>query len=324
MKVFVFVFALLGVLLASANHNDPAYWRMVRKGVEAKIVLTVVDDLGSPVPDAAVHAIFSKTTDLDPFDGKTDVHGKCEFQHLTNGNSLEFFVAKDGYYESRIKFSLIKMGSEHRIDNERWQPWPMCKRIVLRKIRSPVKLQRISKTLNSTVTNCWIGVDMKIGDFIAPYGAGKYSDFELQIHWDGMDFLKSKLCVANIRFPQPFAGGYFATKVQESSFPHVYAADTNLITVQEFCVQTRLGEFYSSHRPFPPESTFVTRTRCEVDSYGRLKNSNYGCVRQLDVSPGDVGVNGVVVYLYSIFNPTPNDTNLEPKSERAVEKGCLR
>ena len=41
MKTFVLVFTLLGTLLVSANHKDPVYWRMVRKGVEAKIVLTV-------------------------------------------------------------------------------------------------------------------------------------------------------------------------------------------------------------------------------------------------------------------------------------------
>ena len=111
MKTFVLVFTLLCALLVSANHKDPAYWRMVRKGVDAKVVLTVVDDLGSPVPDAAVHAIFSRTNDLDPLDGKTDARGKCAFQHLTNGNRLEFFISKDGYYGSQIRFTLGRLES---------------------------------------------------------------------------------------------------------------------------------------------------------------------------------------------------------------------
>ena len=313
MKTYVMLCGLIFTVLLWGDTKDPSFWRMVRNGVDGKFVLTVADDLGKPVPDAHVHVEFSEVRGLNVVDSRTDSEGKCTLRQRTSGNKITIFISKDGYYDSRMDFSLIKIGNVHEIRDGRWQPWPIEKKIELRKKRSPVRLQIQSKILYCAKTNHWIGVDLEIGDLVAPYGSGGCSDFELLIQWDGLDFLRSKVCFADIRFTQPFSGGYFTPRVQESMFPHAYGADKNQIGVQKFRVQNRKGDFQSTHKPFPLDVNFVTRTRCEVDNDGRLKNANYGSIRQLDVSPGDVGSNSVVVYIHKVFNPTPNDTNLEPK-----------
>ena len=310
MKTFVLVFTLLCALLVSANHKDPAYWRMVRKGVEAKIVLTVVDDLGSPVPDAAVHAIFSRTNDLDPLDGKTDVHGKCEFQHLTNGNRLEFFISKDGYYGSQIQFSLIKMGAEHKIEKDQWQPCPIDKRISLRRKLKPLLIKH-GTLLDVPKTNTWIGVDLEKSALVSPYGNGTVTDFEVYVAWDCLTPPKSQFCRADFRFTEQMSGGYFAKGVIESEYPYSYAARRYFRPLKSISIINRNGGPHIGQKLFQEDEEFIIRTRCILDENGKVKAANYGAVRVLRVSPGWEGK--ATLRLGYVFNPTPNDTNLEPK-----------
>ena len=311
MKKCVWLFALWGATLALANHNDPAYWRMVRKGVEAKIVLTVVDDLGSPVPDAAVHAIFSRTNDLEPFDGKTDAQGKCEFQHLTNGDRLEFFISKDGYYGSQIQFTLIKMGAEHKIENGRWQPWPLDSKLVLRRKRIPSSQLR-EGWLNVPATNVWIGIDMENLAFVKPYGNGKVADFEFRANWDGLPPPLSKYCDAELRFVTPLSGGYYSECVKESHYPLSYAVKGTDFSVKHVKIVDRDGGPHKGKAPFRDNAELITRTRCVLDENGNLVSSVFGSVFDFRVGPSFKG--SPILFLGLIFNPIPNDTNLEPKN----------
>ena len=62
---------------------------------------------------------------------------------------------------------------------------------------------------------------------------------------------------------------------------------------------------------FGKDAVLVTRTRCVLDENGNLKSANYGFIRFLSV---DAGWDGKpTMQLACIFNPTPNDTNLESR-----------
>lgn len=55
----------------------------------------------------------------------------------------------------------------------------------------------------------------------------------------------------------------------------------------------------------------MTRTRTIVDENGEIKAANYGCIRRFEVGPSRRGV--ALLRMSYVFNPTPNDVNLEPK-----------
>lgn len=312
-KVVYLLLVTITPMYVGAYKRDSNYLKAEQHGALTRIILHVRDDFGVPVENADVKVLMGMMLKVKSYyiSGVTDSKGLFVIEGVTKGNEIIISVSKSGYYSSKKKLCYIEMGKEHDANGSRWLPWPLDEEIEVRKIRNPVRLKKNEKTFHLSRTNQWIGVDMEVGDFIAPHGSGRCSDFEMMICWDGLDFLKSKVCFADIRFEKAFTGGYFVPKVQESTFPHVYVADTNLITVQKFRIQNRNGDFYTTHNPFSPDMTFVMRSRCVIDETGCLKNANYGCLRELNVTPGDVGSKEAIVYFYSVFNPIPNDTNLE-------------
>lgn len=309
--VMSFVLGMVSLSLFSARLSAD-YIRNAANGADVKIYLMIKDDQGCSVEDAAIRASFSRGGRKAVVTATTDGNGLCTLEHRTCGNAIEISVCKEGYYKSKKTICLIKMNEEHDIKDGKWQPWPIPVALELRKIRNPISLNGCVRILPLQKTNEWIGVDMKVGDFVSPLGTGTVSDFEMCVQWDGLPDLTSVLCLADVRFPLPFTGGYFLPKVNDSMFPYPYFADTNVTYTSTFKVQNRNGEFYSTHRPFNKNAVFVTRTRCVLDEKGDLKSANYGCLRRVDVSPGSDG-KSVCVVLNTIFNSVSDDVNLEPK-----------
>lgn len=281
-------------------------------GAETQVLLHVRDDQDAPVADADVLVRMGMTFAEKSYDikGVTDANGDFAIEGITTGNEIGISLVKTGYYDSHCQLCYADMRAPHDVKDGKWQPYPMERTVTLRKIRNPVALCRCVKTLTLHATNQWVGVDMKIGDFVKPNGTGEVADFHVLAQWDGLIDLKSELCVADIKFADPLSGGYFVGKCLESEYPYAYFAVSNADYQSNLYVQNRKGEFYSTHKPFNKLAIFVTRSRCRVDENGVLKSANYGCVRRFDVTPGDWG-NGVNVIIDAIFNPVPNDTNLE-------------
>ena len=69
-------------------------------GAEAKICLKICDDMGLPVSNASVRTYFDMLPVPHSVYGKTDTNGVCVVKGKTNGNKIEFFVGKEGYYGS--------------------------------------------------------------------------------------------------------------------------------------------------------------------------------------------------------------------------------
>ena len=315
---FLQVIAAIAVVAMSAFalRKDPAYLDARRSGALARMQIHIVDDLGRDVPDAEVNVFMGMNFRPKGYylKGVTDTNGIYVAEGKTCGDEVVIDVAKRGHYSSVKKLCFAEMGAEHEVKDGKWLPYGAAEVIRLRSIQKPVPLRKLGFGMGKDVpgTNKWVGVDMALGDFVKPYGKGDVSDFEVMVEWDGRPPADSNYCAVNIRFMGQLSGGYYATKVMESEYPYVYQADNgNAYNTREFKVVGRGMIRQDKQVPFGKDAILVTRTRCVLDENGSLKSANYGFIRFLSV---DAGWDGKpTMQLACIFNPTPNDTNLEAK-----------
>ena len=257
--------------------------------------------------------------------GKTDVNGIYIAKETTNGNSIEFFIGKDGYYGVHKKITLIEMRAEHDVKDGKWLPYGVTEELLLRRIHNPVALHSFGFGAGRAVpaTNIWIGVDMACGDFIKPYGKGECADFEVMAEWDGRPPVNCDYCVANMRFVEPLSGGYYAPIVRESEYPYVYSANENdNYDVRHVKVVGRGKARKDEAYQLGNSAVLVTRTRCVLDAKGNLKAACYGFVRIFDADASWEGK--PTMRLAFVFNPTPNDTNLEDEEIAKQSRHFIR
>jgi len=300
-------------LVGLAYKSDPAYNKARRSGAMAQMKLLISNDMGIPVPNASVHVLMGmnfreRSYDID---GKSDTNGLYVVEGKTTGNEIEIEVTKDGYYKSSQKICFIKMGSEHEVKNGRWQPWGMSIPVTLREIRDPVQLVVQKELYKIPSTNTLAGFDMALKDWVFPNGKGKHADFEVFLTWDGKPLYYTQHTQLDVRFPEKYAGYYVFDNIKGSRFGGPYMADTNHTFQTEFrCISSFVnGE--PSFRGLDIGRSLIVRSRCIVDNKGRLVTANYSTIKNITVEAGWAGEVKMMIRYY--FNPTPNDTNLEPK-----------
>ncbi len=291
------------------------------KGADARVEFRVVDDEGHPVCGASVNAFFDMT---DRSKGRrvivqTDTNGVCVAEAKTMG-VIEVDVSREGFYRSGDLISFINMGHEHEVKNGKWQPWGMVKKITLLPVKNPqARIADTPKWMWTKEINKWIGFDLVRYDYVKPYGNGDYADIEVFFEWDGALGPKDYQGMAlKIRFLDKYAGGYYADKTPGSEYVGVYQADTHGDYKTEFTYSERVSSrnkrgYASSYERhfFDPSKVLVARSRCKLNEDGTLKTAQYFQLYGIKFS-GD-NKRGAALLCLSIFNPTPNDTNLEPK-----------
>ena len=314
MKKAVVAAVLIGVATSAiALRKNQAYLDARRSGALAKIQIHVVDDLGRDVPEAKVSVFLGMN--FRPkghwLNGETGTNGIYVVEGKTCGDEIVVDVAKQGYYASAKKLCFAQMGAEHDVKDGRWQPFDGIETITLRRIVRPVDLIAFDKLIDVSQTNVWLGFDMEKMDFVKPIGNGSTVDFEVKAEWDGLPAWKSKNCRAEIRFLGDSTGGCYAKNVPESSLPYICSAQPDSSYLERLVLLVdRNGDPHTTKIPFPKDAALVTRTRCIMEK-GKIKSANYGCIRRLEIGPSRRGV--ALLRLTYVFNPTPNDTNLEPK-----------
>ena len=290
-------------------------------GAEARVEFQVVDDIGKPVPNAKVNVFFDM---MDRSKGRritgdTDTNGVFVAEAKTGG-MLEIEVSREGYYRSADLISFIDMGHEHEVNNGKWQPWGMVREITLLPVKNPTA--RIAATPDWKWTkeiNKRIGFDLVKYDFVKPFGAGENSDMEVMFEWDGAWRQREYNGIAlNIRFPVKFAGWYYAGKTLGSEYIGIYQANTNgdykaNFTYSEWVSSRNKKGYAASYERhlFDDSKVLVVRSRCTLNDDGTLKTAHYFQLHGIKFS-GD-SKKGAALKFLSIYNPTPNDTNLEPK-----------
>jgi len=310
----VILMLVVGLMGASAHsfppkRTDKGYVDAISKGADTWIELSVVDDEGVPVEGAEVKAIFSFRGGFRHVQCETGSDGNASIHGKTTGDEIVFMIGKHGYYGSQIKTSYLRFGENRPVEDGKWQPWGESRKVILRKIKNPVGLRQSDLSLMVPDTNAWFGVDLECGDWVKPHGKGVVVDCEVRVTWDGCSPYRCKLCKTDIRFTGPFSGAYDVKNVEESNMPFPYEAQTNVVYCQIFEYYDR-KDGRKLRESLRPNFSRVARVRCVVSESGELLKANYCGLRCIEASPGD---GKAILGLTSVFNPTPNDTNLEAK-----------
>ena len=313
-KLFIVVLLTTITVSSFALKKSSAYREARKSGAIARILIHIVDDLGHEVPNAEVTVFMGMNFRSHGYylKGVTNTNGTYVAEGKTCGDEIVIDVTKHGHYTSTKRLCFAEMGAEHDVEHGRWLPLGKEEKIILKRIASPVNLIMFDKLIDVSQTNMWLGFDMGKMDFIKPFGVGVRPDFEMKVEWDGLPAWDSKHCCAEIHFSESKTGSYRIENVIESRFPYPYAAAVgSLFDKKSIRIVDRNGDPHTTKVPFPKDVSFVTRTRSVVDEQGEIKMANYGCIKRFDVGPSRRGV--ALIHLSYVFNPTPNDTNLEPK-----------
>ena len=303
--------------VAFARKLAPEVEHAIAYGAEAKLCLKVRDDMGLPVSNASVRTYLDMLPVPHSVYGKTDTNGVCVVKGKTNGNKIEFFVGKEGYYGSSKEIIFIKKGEEHDVKDGRWQPYGAIETIELRRIRNPVNLAvaYMREFNNTEVINAWIGFDLEKRDFVQPHGKGEKVDFEVFFDWDGKWLPDYTGMGKKIRFTDKFSGYYQCAVNAVSEFKGPYSAlpDATYQQYADFFERVIIdpnayGRQYE-RKSFDKNSCWVVRSRCEVDAEGNLVSAHYSVINDIAFGCDKGGV--ACICVIGAFNPIPNDTNLE-------------
>jgi hypothetical protein len=313
-KYLVFIMTTLTVVISVFAHKkDPEYLKARRNGGELRMVVSAVDDDGNAVSNAFVKVLMGMNFREKAYfiSGITDAKGQFAIEGTTTGNEIEISVTKDGYYNASKKLCLIKMRSEYEVRNGKWQPWGMVVELPMRKVVNPVKLLALHDGIQIPATNIWIGFDMKKKDWVVNGRGGEIPDFEVMVQWDGRPMMTLEFAQMDIRFVGKGAGFYFTDKTIGSAFTGVYNANMNNTFQTEFTCRAMRKDGVFSDSGVPKGKLMVVRSRCKLDDKGNILEANYSTIRTLFIEGGGNGKAQAIVNYQ--FNPTPNDTNLEPK-----------
>lgn len=305
----------LGFIDPDAPKKDPEWTRALKYGAKAKIELYVVDDDGNPVPNAKVDVQMGMIEKSYHIKGQTDTNGVFVAKGKTKGNSIDIYVEKDGYYNTLKRLCFIELGKERQVKNGKWQPYGEQLTVILRKKKNQIPLitnffdsdYKYSETLNE-----WIGFDLKENDYVEPHGKGKIADFEVFLEWDGKwrqgEFSGMRM---KIRFVEPYSGFYVCKSNMNSSFGWSYLAEPAKISLKyvEYYKKV-LADGEIERNLFDKKTYWVIRSRCIVNEKGELISANYSSIFSLEFSRSQNQAMGI--HLLRIFNPTPNEINLEP------------
>ena len=248
-----------------------------------KFTVVVENEEGKPLSGINVGVGFEKNTgwgtNSSGQQGVTDDDGRLTFSGQSNGH-ITYGGSKDGYYPSYYDYDFKDLGTFG------WEPWNPELKIVMRKIENPVPMYAryagMEREIKVPVLNEDIGFDLIEGDWVAPYGKGKVSDFVFnleKIYVNGKSF-SSKLAlkfsnindgIVNVK--DDFANGS-TFKLPRYAFDEGYESSIN------FSLSRRGGRIDKNYRHnidayiFRVRSTFGEKDKQEIKGlYGKLRGA---------------------------------------------------
>lgn len=307
------------ILSAMSKDKSRGYGELY--GAKAKECFYVVDQDGNPVEEARIRGAFwtgGGMNDYVPVDGLTNTNG----EYVAEGKSrykLRYTVSKDGYYSTNGEVVYVNTQSVPAVKDGKWQPYGTRRSILLRRQQTSKQLCVLSEDIKDKkwlhpgewfipFENKWLGFDLELFDWVAPYGKGRCNDMLLRFRSDIKRRLSDYRYDMDVSFTNnPYAGVYRMRKIDGSEFQWVYKADTNAVfeSTQSFYFERHPGKRTVDCK-LSDVSYLVFRTRTKLDEEGNLISAHYGVIS------GGWGFGSKVMgFSDACFNPVPNDTNIE-------------
>lgn len=270
-----------------------------------KLTVCVVDDLGRGVPAADVNAGYFGSREGGR--GLTDTNGVFRFAGKAVA-SLNCTVKKAGFYQT---------------GGELWSgpssagmvPPVNAYTVVLKRIVHPVPMLERKLSLEFPALDRPVGLDLAVGDWIAPNGKGLVADLWVRGHRDLQDarnwefrcqwqFANDNGVVAH-RHP-----GSSSLAIASRLIPPLEAPMTGFTNQYEFFKWYHAGR--GSERSASVDDHLLFQVRCQKDDSGRLLSRNVGWIK------GGMSLEGretetMWIRFDYYYNPDPHSRSLEPE-----------
>ena len=280
-----------------------------RNGALGRYVYRVVDDGGIPVSNASAHVWFrsyGRPQDKADWVVQTDTNGMFVAEHRFN-EQFSVGLDKEGYYHTHVEINYLSM-TELPVKDGKWQPYGETRTVVLKKIKNPISIGEFGRcSMPIPVYDEWVGFDFEKRMWTPPYGDGRFADVLLRFGKSLVDRQTDFKMTMDVSFTNNLHAGCYQLKYEKfSERKNVYHADGSAVYTSEMnYVQERHPGSPRNDNRIGWDSYLVFRTRTRVDEDGKLVSAHYGIIG------GCWSFYGTMLSGGYLFNPTPNDTNLE-------------
>ena len=321
-----------------------------------RLYVKVVDDEGNPVTNAIVkvgfstsHVLFgggnSRRSKSGRAEGRTDKEGAAVVKFNCQSSDFGWHVEADGYYRSEFhkehfkgedviippSFGFVKL-HEHEKRRD----------IILYRKKDPQPMYAYSRQMvvESPIANGRYGFDLQFFDWLPPLGRGKTADFYYVRERKDIERIRSLISqndeyrirvfrsdepntpqlgevVGRIEFEKG-CGAYVCKQTGNENFPTTHRADlsANYYSSLPIRICENNGKLWLMEGPVVAKDEYmVIRSRVKYDELGNVISANYSKI------VGPAVFSGGVNFTELVFNPRPNDTNLEFDPNRNLYQG---
>ena len=310
MKTNAFVVLVCGMLCSSCSASI------------ATLEVEVKDECGVPVTNAHLLVstqkrlglgLGSRKSDYQVSEGYVDRMGIVKHSfHCPSGDCV-FWIEAEGFYptirmpvhykiiESKLNLQ-VSLAENHKHIN-----------VKLRKIIDPQPMFAIGSGQFFSVEDDVFsrGFDLKVGDWVRPFGKGEVSDFTIDKNSSMSNGILRIHSV--LRIDGNGNGAYVENIDKSSEFKSCYKADDSRLMKKEFVFEAVKFPNYT-YKATPPivssDEYMVLRTRSIYDGKGNLISCNFSKIF------GEVKIHCGFSCLSSAFNPNSQDRNIEFDTSR--------
>lgn len=306
---------LLTLFIAMAGVPSPG---AVPDNTTEAVRFTVIDTEGQPVKGVVLK--IEQQGQLRRLTRLTDAAGKAEFQ-LDRTRTFFLYATREGYYTTsgeRFRGGMMQ-GPEGGLVPRKM---PSAYTIEIKEIRDPVFLRHEHAYWTVPKTDEWVGLDLKVADWVDPHGMGETVD--VLVRCDNIEVTdRSFSGTLRLKFPNE-GDGLIAF---EGKHPFTMEFGSNLVPPHRAPTEGYVGEFkrIRSQRPGEPfvfeevkGRHYLFRVRTRKDAEGRIYQACYGwIIGEIRFDPR--GRWGPQLSFRYLFNPDP-----DPEARSLENRDWLR
>ena len=296
----IFIASLLTMLIVASA--QPEHFALPK----ARVTVCIVDENYKPIGNVKAGFAFCgerNQSQVVEVEGTTDNMGTFTGEGHTYG-VIGSSLTKNGYYNGSANLPGLS-----EAQNGRWQPWGATNTTILRKIENPVSMYAKSCWVKVSQFDKATGYDLVAGDWVAPFGNGKISDFVFSVRNNYTNFSRFDASV-DLSFSNPLDG------IQSTQLPKEFSCSDfiwpRIAPDSGYLPHTSL-QLSLPGNPYRIEDIekqkFFFRVRT-VEKDGKIVSALYGKISEgFQLSPENAKTCGIRLSYY--LNPKSLDRNME-------------